>query len=77
MEQNKKTNAVWSAILRLRDHLMVGVSYMLPVIVGGAICFGLSLAIGNTDMFDDSMSHGWIAHILFTAGQAEIGRAHV
>ena len=49
---------------------MVGVSYMLPVVVGGAICFGLSLAIGNTDMFADSMSHGYLAHILFTAGNA-------
>ena len=69
----KEQSGFVKSLLKVRDHLMVGVSYMLPVIVGGAICFGLSLAIGNTDMFADPKSHGYIAYVLYTAGQAGLG----
>jgi len=68
-----KKKSFLEILLTIRDHLMVGVSYMLPVIVGGAVCFGVSLALGGTALFDDPMSKGIIPYILYTGGQAGMG----
>ena len=52
---------------RTREHLMTGVSYMVPVILSGAIPVALALVIGGTEV------KGAVANFLMSLGQIGMG----
>lgn len=55
---------------RAKDDMLAGIDYMIPVVIGGALCFGIALAIGGAGMIDDPSIAGPANNILYQIGQA-------
>ena len=54
--------------LQLKKHVLTGIAYMIPVVVAGGICLGISRIFGGVDI-----QEGTIAAALEQIGNAAIG----
>ncbi len=57
-----------SVFKTIEKHLLTGIGYMIPVVIGASFCFGIALAIGGADMTRDPSIGGPVLECLYNAG---------